>query len=54
MIKKIFRKRTHVMPYKNKWMVRTFNNVIESFMWDLKNYGLDVALFNVRYLLRGE
>jgi len=51
MLSKIFKKRTHVQPYKGKWMVTTYDNVFQSFIFDLRNYGIKVAINNLLVLL---
>lgn len=51
MLSRIFKKRTHVQPHKDKWIVSTYNNVFESFWFDLRNYGFRIAIHNLLFLL---
>jgi len=54
MIAKIFTKRIHVMPVGDKWGIFEFNNMFQSFFYDLSHFGIKVAVGNFFYLLRGK
>jgi hypothetical protein len=42
------------MPVGDKWGIFEFNNMFQSFFYDLSHFGIKVAVGNFFYLLRGK